>query len=133
MVRLAASDELRKEVWNALVKAKGDRAKAAALLGKSERTVARYIHDLNLFDEMDKAGFMRHAGPPRKSARGTSIRQDKIFRHIKKNKGQVDYGELATDMYEADNPTTRQRVYIAMGELKGKGVIGDDGDRWFII
>jgi hypothetical protein len=133
MARLSATDELRKEVWDALVKAKGDREKAAALLGKSERTLNRYIHDLNLFADMDKAGMIKHAGPPRNAERGESRRQEVIFKHIKKNKGQVDYGELATDLYGDDTPKTRQRVYIAMNELKGKGEVGDDGDKWFII
>lgn len=133
MARLAASDELRKEVWTALVKAKGDRDKAAELLDKSVRTLNRYIHDLDLFNDMEKAGMIKHAGPPRNQERGTSRRQTEIFRHIKKSKGLVDYGDLAVELYGADNPRSRQRVYIAMNELKGKGAIGDDGEKWFII
>lgn len=128
-----ASDDLRKQVWEALVKTKGNRPKAAELLGKSERTLNRYIHDLNLFEEMDKAGLIKHAGPPRRAERGTSIREQKIVAHIKKYGGEVDYGELSLDMYGMDNDKTRQRLYSAMTELKAKGIIASDGIRWFVL
>lgn len=128
-----ASDDLRKQVWDALVLAKGNREKAAEILGKSVRTVNRYIHDLDLFADMDKAGLIKHAGPPRHADRGTSRREQEIVAHIKKNKGEVDYGELSRAMYNKDNDMTRQRLYSAMTELKSKGVIASDGIRWFVL
>lgn len=132
-MRALASDDLRKAVWDALVKAKGNRPRAAEILGKSERTLNRYIHDLNLFADMDKAGLIKHAGPPRNEERGTSRREEAILAYIKKHKGDVDYGELAVQLYGADNPTTRQRLYSAFNELKGKGSIATDGLVWFVL
>lgn len=132
-MRKLASDDLRKEVWDALVKHEGDREKAALQIGKSLRTLNRHIHDLNLYPDLDKAGFIRNQGPPRGVARGTSLRETQIIRHIKKNHGEIDYGALAFDMYGEDNDKTRQRVYTALNELKGKGKIALDGIRWFVL
>lgn len=128
-----SSDELHDLVWKSLVKHQGDRAKVAAELGKSERTLNRYIADLNLYAAMDKAGLIRNQGPPRGVERGTSVREGVVVAHIKKHKGEIDYGQLAIDMYGADNEKTRQRVYTCLGELKSKGVIALDGTRWFIV
>jgi hypothetical protein len=132
-MKRSSSDELHDLVWKSLVKHKGDRAKVAEELGKSERTLNRYIADLNLYAAMDKAGLIRNPGPPRGVERGTSAREEKVVSHIRKNKGEIDYGELAVEMYAADNEKTRQRVYTTLGELKGKGVIALDGQRWFIV
>lgn len=128
-----ASDDLREMVWAALVKARGNRVEAARILGKSERTLNRYIHDLNLFDDMDKAGMIKHPGPPRLSERGTSKREGAILDHIRLHKGEVDYGELALEMYGEDNDKTRQRLYSAFNELKAKGKIATDGIVWFVL
>ena len=133
MTRKNASDELRDEVWKALVKAKGDRVKAAEILGKSVRTLNRYISELNLFPDMDKAGFIKHAGPPRGVERGESRRQTVITAHIKKRKGEIDYSDLAVELYGESTPKTVQRVYTAMNDLKGKGVVATDGLTWFVL
>lgn len=133
MSLVTTSDELREQVLTALIKTGGDRPKAAAMLGKSERTLNRYIHDLNLFAELDKRGLIKHAGPPRNAERGTSMRETAILAHIKKHAGEVDYGELATALYGADNEKTRQRLYSAFSELKAKGKIATDGARWFTL
>lgn len=132
MSRLA-SDDLRQEVLDALVKHKGDREAAAASMGKSFRTLNRYIHDLNLFDEMEKLGLIKKAGPPRNEARGTSMRWTKVQRHIKKYRGEIDYGELAVDCYGVDNEVTRHRLYVTLNEYKDRGMIANDGTRWFIL
>lgn len=128
-----ASDELRKQVWEALFKFKGDRQAAAEALGKSPRTLNRYISELDLYGEMDKAGMMANKGPPRKSEGGVSLRETAVVNHIKKNKGEVDYGELAMEMYGEDSDTTRKRCYTTLSELKGKGVIANDGFHWFVL
>lgn len=128
-----SSDELRKQVWDTLVQFKGDREAAAEALDVSPRTLNRYIHDLNLYEDMDKAGLMRNAGPPRGDRKGTSKRQEDIVAYIHAGHGELDYGELAVKMYGKDNDTTRQRVYTALNELKEKGVIALDGSRWFIL
>ena len=128
-----ASDDLRKTVWEALVQTNGNREAAAAHLGKSLRTLNRYIHDLDLYAEMDKAGLMRNAGPPRGVERGVSLRELVIVEYIKDHKGDIDYGELATDMYGEDTPRRRSSVYTALSEMKARGAIAHDGKTWFVI
>lgn len=128
-----ASDELRDQVWKALVAADGDRLKAAEALGKSERTLNRYIRDLNMYPDMDKAGFIRNQGPPRGEAWGKSLREPVVLQHIGRNGGEIDYSELAVEMYRVANEKTLQRVYTTLHELKSKGVIGCAGSHWFVI
>lgn len=128
-----ASEELRKQVWDALFRFKGDRQAAARALEKSPRTLNRYIAELDLYKEMDEAGMMANKGPPRKSEGKASLRETAVVRHIKKNKGELDYGDLAKEMYGQDNDTTRKRVYTTLSELKSKGVIANDGFRWFVV
>lgn len=123
----------RDQVWDATVKHNGDRAKAAAELQISVRTYNRYLADYNLYPDMDKAGFIKRPGPPRGEEAGYSRREGAIFRAIKKYSGELDYGELAVDLYGVDNDTTRQRVYSALNDLKINGVIANDGVRWFIL
>lgn len=130
---LAASDELRDEVLRAMVKAQGNREEAARLMGKSLRTLNRYIHDLNLFAELDRLGLIRHAGPPRNEERGASRRKDIVLKYIRQTKGDVDYGELAVLVYGEDNDKTRQRLYTTMVEYKSKNLIAHDGLRWFVL
>lgn len=132
MSRLA-SDELRKQVLDALVKHKGDRDAAAESIGKSFRTLNRYIHDLNLFADMEKLGLIKKNGPPRNAERGTSVRWEKVQKHVKKFKGEIDYGELAIDLYGVDNEVMRHRLYSALNEYKTRGMIANDGTRWFLL
>ena len=123
----------RDQVWKATVKHNGDRAKAAAELDISLRTYNRYIADYNLYPDMDRAGFIKRPGPPRGQEAGSSRRQAAILRAIKKYSGELDYGELATDLYGIDDDKMRQRVYSALNDLKINGVIANDGVRWFIL
>lgn len=127
------SVEMRKKVWDALLAHGGKRDLAAKALGKSVRTLNRYITQFNLFDEMDRAGLIQHAGPPRLAERGTSRRKDLIVAHIARNAGEIDYAELAREMYGADNEITRQRLYSALTELKAKGIVAVDRTRWFVL
>lgn len=128
---------LKQQVWDALTQTKGDRDLAAQKIGKSVRTLNRYIAELDLYEEMDKAGMMRNAGPPRgprdPGAPRESNRQKAVVSHIKAHNGEIDYGELATEMYGADNPKTRSRTYVAVTELTEKGAIANDGQRWFVL
>jgi len=123
----------RDQVWEATVKHEGDREKAAAELRISVRTYNRYLDDYNLYPDMDKAGYIKRRGPPRNSEGGTSMRKEAILRAIKKYSGELDYGELAIDLYGADTDDLRQRCYSALNDLKNNGVIANDGKRWFIL
>ena len=123
----------RDQVWNVTVQHNGDRAKAAAALGISVRTYNRYLADYNLYPDMDKAGFIKRAGPPRGEEAGSSRREAAIYHSIKKHSGELDYGELAVDLYGVDNDIMRQRVYSALNDMKLKGLIANDGVRWFIL
>lgn len=127
------SDEQRKVVWESLVKHEGVREKAADELEVSLRTLNRYIAELNLYADLDKAGLIRNPGPPRGVERGTSLREPMVVKHIKKHHGEIDYGDLANEMYGADNDRTRQRVYTTLNDLKMRGVIALDGHRWFVV
>ncbi len=126
-----STTEMRKIVWDALVKAKGDRDIAAEILGKSVRTLNRYVRDLNLYADMDKAGMIKNAGPPRNGE--PPLREGAIVRHITKNHGEIDYDELCVEMYGQVTEKFMARVYVAVSELRGKGVIALDGKRWFVV
>lgn len=123
----------RDTVWAALVKCSGDRKKTAEKLGCSVRTLNRYIKDFYLYPDMEKLGFIQRPGPPRGDAAGTSRREPLITDAIRRHHGQLDYGELAVELYLADNDKNRQKVYIALNDLKMKGIIALDGVRWFVL
>jgi len=112
------------------------RAAAAETLDVSDRTLNRYLKDLNLYPDMDKAGMVLNPGPPRGDAAGTSNRELAVKRHIVKNHGEIDYEQLAREMYanvRLPKEKLIQRCYVALSELRAKGIIALDGKRWFVV
>lgn len=123
----------RDEVWAALVRHKGVRAKAADALGVSIRTLNRYIENYNLFNAMEKAGLMHHKGPPRGGIVDQTHREKTIRAAIKRYDGRPDYSELAEELYGKPTPTNVQKVFSALNDLKIKGSIANDGEKWFLL
>ncbi len=120
-------------VWQAIVRHEGDREGAAEHLGCSVRTLNRWISRLNLYPDLDKAGYIKNPGPPRGVERGMSMVVPVIKSHIKKYKGEIDYGELAEELYGEDNHTHRHRVYTALSAMKASGEVAVDDRRWFLL
>jgi len=127
--------EARTRVWKALLEADGDRAKAAELLACSRRTLDRYIRDLDLYPQIDSMGWLHHAGPPRGVPKGSSIVRQQVLSHLRKTKGKPNYGELAVEIYGVDNPTTRQRIYSAIEDMKQRSQLmyDDKTERWTLL
>ncbi len=111
---------------------KSEREIAADELGISYRTLNRRIKELDLYEDLDKLGLIQNPGPPR-GAGASSWRQAVILKHIKKNFGEIDYDELAMEMYNHKEQKFKQRCYVALSDLKAKGVIAVVGDKWFIV
>ncbi len=126
-------DDHRAEVWDAIVKAGGDRVKAAKLLGVHFRTLNRYINQYDLFDQIEKAGYMLSVGPPRVRDGILSKRKPIILEHIIKTGGRVNFAELANLIYGDSTRVELSRVYSAVNELKGAGVIGFAEGRYFVL
>lgn len=126
-------EKQRELVWDALFRNGGERLKTAKELNVSERTLARYISDLDLHGDMEKLGWKRNAGPPPGMPRGSSIIRMRILAHIKAKKGNVDYGKLATDIYGQDTPAVRHRLYAALESLKQQEIVSFDGDIWKVL
>lgn len=133
MKRALASDTLRDLVMVTLRDCDGVRAAAADKLGVSLRTLNRYIADLNMYQDIDKEGLRRNAGPPLKAEGGGSRRLRVLVDYIQETGGNIDYGVLAKRIYGADTATTRQRLYTALNEYQRRGIVGSDGHTWFII
>ncbi len=130
---MLASDELRDHVLSAMTDARGNRERAAEMMGVSLRTLNRYISRLDLFAELDKRGPIKHAGPPRNQDRGSSNRKGVVLDYVKKHGSDFDYGELTMLLYGQDTPLARGRLYTTLTEYKGKGYIATDGVRWFVL
>lgn len=126
-------DKQRELVWDALFRNGGERTKTAKQLEVSERTLARYISDLDLHADMERLGWKRNAGPPPGMPRGSSVIRMRILAHIKQKKGTVDYGKLATDIYGQDTPAVRNRLYSALEALKVQGIASFDGETWKVL
>lgn len=124
----------RRLIMESLIKAEGNRDIAAKSLGMSLRTLNRHIKDLDLYIQMEAMGLMRGKGPPRGVAKGMSMVRMRILAHIRKNKGNVEFGKLALEIYNEDSRPARQRLYSAMEDLRNQGrvVVVEDG-RWRII
>lgn len=131
---VADNVELRRITWDALLRTEGNREKAAEMLGVSLRTLNRYIHNLNLYADMDKAGLLHNVGPPRINDKKPRLtREARIVAHIKANRGQLDYQQLALEMYRCTSKSAMNRVYTALTELKRSGKIGHTGTEWFVL
>lgn len=101
-------------------------------LGVSTRTFYRYIERLNLWEELEKRGWAKSGGPPRKGT-GDVPREARIIKYIDKNYGEIDYKELAGEIYGGSLPRDIQNTYTALSELKAKGIIALDGTKWFVV
>lgn len=124
----------RKLVWESLFKADGNREEAAKAMGVSARTFYRYIRDLDLYPELDKMGWTSQPGPPRGGAKGAvSTVRMRAIAHIKKNKGEIDYGALAIELYAKDGRSERQRVYSMLDDLIKQGRVAIRGERWMVL
>lgn len=135
---MARTDQLtlKQQVRDALTETKGDRDLAAQKLGKSLRTLNRYIAEFDMYEELDELGLIRPQGPPRGARDGKPVpsnRQRAIVDHIKKHAGIIDYDTLAMEMYADDSYKAKMRLYSAVSEFQGKGIIANDGERWFVV
>jgi hypothetical protein len=128
-------EQAQKVIWDALFKAEGNREKAAELMGVSPRTFYRYLRDHEMYPIMDRMGWTSHAGPPRGEPKGSSVVRMRILAFIKAHRGVVDYGKLSVDIYGEDNPTTRQRLYSTLEQMKSAGRVAMDEEtgRWSIV
>jgi len=67
----AQPEEAKALILEEFIRAKGDRQKAAKLLGTTHRTFYRYVEKLRMWDALDAAvekhGFTHIPGPPRSS------------------------------------------------------------------
>jgi len=128
------TDELRKQVWDALTRAEGDRERAAELMGVSLRTLNRYIAECKLYTDIDKAGLKRNEGPPRGAPRGTSIFKELAIAYIRKHGDALDRDAMAESLWpNVPVETRKQRLYELMNRLKTQGEIATDGERWFVV
>lgn len=95
-----ARKQALKEICEAFVKAEGDRAKAAELLGVSNyRSVYYWLAAIpEGWDELDKAlaaaGIKRHAGPPRK--------RDKVLAAVREAGGKLRAAATALGMKQPE-------------------------------
>lgn len=107
--------------------------RVAKELGVSMRTLYRYLGPdfTDLWPELEKRGWAKSGGPPRRAKRGVSNREPKVFAHIEKNYGEIDYKTLAREM-NPEKPVVAN-VYTTLSEMKAKGLIALDGTRWFIV
>lgn len=124
----------RDEVWKVLQKYGTDREGAAKELGISFRTLGRRLEKFNLYPDMDKAGLVQRRGPPRKGREPMwKQRAEKIKEAVKEMDGVMDYGRLSIGLFGEDSPRCRQMIHIEMNQLRNKGILGFDGEVWFVI
>lgn len=125
-------DHMRKIVWEALFKHDGNREKAAESLGVSNRTFYRYLSKLDLYPLMDKMGWTANPGPPRGAPKGSSVVRSRVIAAIRRERGMIDYGALATEIWGEDNRMSRQRLYSALEDLKKQGRLRMESERWVL-
>lgn len=129
-----SSETQRKLVWEALMKAGGNREEAARAMGVSPRTFYRYIRDLDLYTELDKMGWTAKPGPPRGAPSGTmSTVRMRALAHIRKHRGDVDYGALAIEIYGKDGRVERQRIYSMLDDLLKQKRVAIANERWVVL
>lgn len=128
------TEEKRRElVWDALYKNGGDRKAASQTLEVSERTLARYITDLSLHEDMQRLGWKRNPGPPPGMSRGSSVIRMQIIAHIKQTGGVIRSGELSKAIWGQDTVAVRNRLFAALEEIKTQGIATFDGETWRLV
>lgn len=121
-----------KVVMDALKDANGDRVVAAETLEVSERTLNRYIKDLNLYPYIDRMGWLLNNGPPRSNEGGSTVRA-RMLSYIRRHRGVVDYEKMTLEIYGSDGRAWRQRIYSALDQMKAAGIVKNDNDRWIVV
>jgi hypothetical protein len=123
----------QKLMFEALFKHDGDRAAAAKEMGISLRTFYRYLQTYDMYPILDRLGWTANAGPPRGEPKGASVVRHRILAHIKKNRGAIDYGALAMELYGGDTAKERQRIYSALEDMRNRGRLELKDERWEIL
>ena len=114
-------EQAQEEIFKALLAHDGNRAKASKDLGMSLRTFYRHLDEFEMHPILDKCGWQKNPGPPRGARGHGSVIRTLVVRHIAA--GKVEYGQLAMEIYGQDSPTTRQRLYSLLDEIKKTGRI----------
>lgn len=126
--------ELREDLLKLIAKHHGDVDAIAEDMGKSRRTLERYLTATKLREELDKFGD-RHPGPPRGKPRGESVVFAKFMELLKKNDGYFDAQEFAKAIYpdEEWGKEVRVRITRVLIQLRRKGMVVRDGIDHYIV
>lgn len=107
-------------IFGAMMKHNGDRDAAAAELGKSIRTFYRELGRFEMYDILERCGWKRNAGPPRRKASGMVLTlRSGIIRYLKTHTGPLDYGKLTVFLFGIDAPDKRKVVFTEIDALVG--------------
>lgn len=129
------SERLRLVLWESLLRNRGDRTAVAREFDKSVRTINRYIKDFDLYADIDRAGLKKKTGAPRAAdkAAGEKTLGERTCDYIRAHDGDVNYIELANQLYGSSNGAALNRLCAILNDLKSKGLIAKDESRWFVL
>lgn len=119
----------REEVWGAMVSADGDRVKAANKLGIGLRSLARHFSEYDMHADIERMGWKGNPGPPVGVSKGSNIIQMMILSHIRKY-SDVKIELLVDKVFGQDTPSLRGKLYAMLSDIRKKGLVDFDGDRW---
>lgn len=114
-------EEARKKIFQAMVEAEGNRAKAAKSLKVSIRTFYRYLDEFEMHGILEKCGWITHGGPLRKSVKGSIIR-DTLFLRVRAG----DDIDQLVKVIGPDNTASRAKLLQLLEELRTSGKIALD-------
>jgi hypothetical protein len=135
-MKVGNSETARDMLFLELLKADGDRNKAAQAIGVSARTFNRNIQKFNMYDDMERMGWVRHQGPPRTATPYvTSTVGRRILTLLKDGFDVSDYAKLVVELFGVDIPSTRNRLYKVMDELQVHSEIrwNEESESWEIV
>ncbi len=112
----------QQDIFNAMLKHDGNRARAAKELKVELRTFYRYISKYEMHQILQRCGWHQHGGPP--AGLKTSeldLVKSLVIAYILRHQGKVDLGKMTREIYSEDTATSRTKLFASMGELRRMG------------
>ncbi len=121
-------EEERQRIFDAMLKANGDRSVAAQALGVSLRTFYRYMGKHDMDTVFEKMGWNKQPGPVKgETNHGGTVIQKLVVQAIREKGGSMksDIGALTKAIYGGDEPRLRGPVMNALAKLTGVAKVVD--------
>lgn len=122
-------DQARKAIFQAMLEADGNRAKAAKSLKVSIRTFYRYLDEYDMHGILNRCGWINNGGPPRKSKKGDVLR-DVVFLRVRAGE---DIDQLVKVVGPDNNASRARLMTILEGLRTDKKIKIDESSGRFVV